>query len=259
MGLEVAHENVKYGQEHYHLDVCEGALGGDTSAINNKKFDLIIMEGVLEHILTLQDTIHFLKKHLTDDGMVFFGVPDLEQFSQHDDLYQQFSVEHVNFFCRESLENLLYMNGFKTVAVTTYLSGGLEMLFQLDGEEKSYDRDCCGAKYMEKYLSHCEDLLTCLKEKISALSTPYYIWGSGTHTAILFQSGVFKSENVVGIIDSNRNYQGHTIYGHKIVDANEIKEDFPIVISTQDAQQAILLYIEDKLHLNNECIKKLSQ
>jgi len=79
--------------------------------------DFLIMIGVLEHVRDLESALKTLSKSLAIDGRFFISVPDASRYTRGSDApFQEFSVEHINFFGPLSLANLMARHGFKEVA-----------------------------------------------------------------------------------------------------------------------------------------------
>jgi len=77
----------------------------------HKKFDLVISICAFEHIKHLDAVLRFASNHLTDEGMLFFEVPNFDKaFTKGDPIV--FLHEHVHYFTKSSLYYLLSENGF---------------------------------------------------------------------------------------------------------------------------------------------------
>ena len=97
---------------------------------------------------------------------------------------------------------------------------------------------------MKTYLQQSEDKLCPLLDRVAEqLHAPYMIYGAGSHTARLLprlkQCGVF--ENCTGIIDNNKNLQGHfmggiAIHSSSVLDASAT---CTVLISSFKAEQSI--------------------
>jgi hypothetical protein len=76
-----------------------------------KKFNLIYSNAVFEHIADLHDLMTFIKSTLTNDGFLFFGVPNGEFLIRSGDP-GLFMHEHIHCFTKLSVQKLLEMHGF---------------------------------------------------------------------------------------------------------------------------------------------------
>ncbi len=102
-GIDASRVNVNYAAEQYGLETHVGYLGSSIPAIAGRKFDVLILEAILEHILPLRSAIADAVDYLKDDGYCFVIVPDLGSFPEEDNLYQEFSIEHINYWLFGSL------------------------------------------------------------------------------------------------------------------------------------------------------------
>ncbi|MES1223139.1 MAG: class I SAM-dependent methyltransferase, partial [Bacteroidota bacterium] len=103
-------------KKHYDIKVLTNTISNIELADNS--VDVLILVGVLEHIRDLDDSLEKLWKLLRTGGKFFIVVPDGSQyFNGKDAPFQEFSVEHINFFGPGSLENLMKKNKFSKVDI----------------------------------------------------------------------------------------------------------------------------------------------
>lgn len=87
-------------------------------------FDVFIARQVVEHLLDLDDFLTCAEIALKPNGAVFISVPDVQAQLERGDL-SMFWEEHVNYFTRPVLIDLLRRHGFDPISVKTYdFSGG---------------------------------------------------------------------------------------------------------------------------------------
>lgn len=242
IGIEPSKSNVAGILDRWNIPCCVGALGKEISEIKGKKFKLIIMSGVLEHILPLREAMNQAIEYLDDDGYLFLAVPDITTWGNIEDMYQQFSVEHVNYFSLQSLTNLLGVYGCRCVKYEVYYQDSSLSLWQYSHLKKEITFANDGDAALDKYLKTAEYLSEQIKSKLmSYQNKKVYLWGAGTHTAMLYQMGFLNGINVQAIIDSNENFHGKSIFGFKIIPPKEIltMDKLPIIISSQNAQKSI--------------------
>ena len=73
-----------------------------------ERFDLILLVGVLEHLRDAQPAVRTVAGRLKPGGLLYCAQPDVTAFADCVNApYQQFSVEHVNFFSEASLNRLM--------------------------------------------------------------------------------------------------------------------------------------------------------
>lgn len=241
-GMEPSQNNVEGIAERWNIPCYMGSLGEDISELKNKQYNLVIMACVLEHILDLGEAMDQLCRYIKNNGYLFLAIPDITSWSTVTDLYQQFSVEHVNYFSLQSLNNLLGKLGFVCVK---YEISGVDVsysLWQYNGLKRCITFANDGDAALDMYLKQSSSLAENIKNKlVSYKEKRAYIWGAGTHTAMLYQLGLLDGIRVQAIIDSNKNYHGKTIFGLKVISPGEMlsMEKWPIIISSQLAQESI--------------------
>jgi SAM-dependent methyltransferase len=87
-------------------------------------FDVLIARQVVEHLLDLEDFLACTEIALKPYGAVFISVPDVQAQLERGDL-SMFWEEHVNYFTRPVVIDLLRRHGFDPISVKTYdFSGG---------------------------------------------------------------------------------------------------------------------------------------
>lgn len=258
-GLEPSEKNCRGITARWGIRSIQGQLGGvDSSFDLHEKFDVVLMEGVLEHLLDVQGNVREALFYLKKDGSLYLNVPDLAAFPACHDLYQQFSVEHVNFFSLPSMQNLMGAFGMTCVAYDRNGYGVFTLWRHASEGVPVRTFDHAGTADMRTYLAGAEQLAAQMKDRLA----PYrgrevYVWAAGTHTAMLYQLGLLDGVHVTAIIDSNANYQGKTIYGVSVIAPQELhaREALPIIISSQLAQDAIHTQIKEQMGLTNEVVR----
>lgn len=257
-GLEPSEKNCRGITERWGIRAVAGALGEDIPPLVGETFDVVLMEGVLEHLLDVQGNVRDALAYLKKDGALYLNVPDLAAFPDCHDLYQQFSVEHVNFFSLPSMQNLMGAFGMTCVAYDRNGYGVFTLWRHASEGVPARTFDQAGTADMRTYLAGAEQLAAQMEDRLA----PYrgrevYAWAAGTHTAMLYQLGLLDGIHVRAIIDSNANYQGKEIYGVPVIAPQELaaREPLPIIISSQLAQDAIHTQIKEKMGLPNEVVR----
>ena len=88
------------------------------------KYDIVIHHNVLEHVEDPFLMINQNYENLNDEGRIFIAVPDCSDQIENGDLSMVWH-EHISYFDKESLGNLLLQKGFKDVNVSKSNFGGL--------------------------------------------------------------------------------------------------------------------------------------
>lgn len=270
-GVEPSKSNCDYAVKEYGINVYEGNLGDDIPELHNIKFDLLILSGVLEHLVDVRKSVELCHSYLKENGKLLVIVPDAGMFVQHEDLYQEFSMEHINYFDIDSLSKLMKSvsvegRHFRLVSSERNKKNrGMASLWErmpdnmidlnfsesLSGENS----DVSGYNVIGRYLESCKAFGGRLREKMASFNKEngYYIWGAGTNTAMLVQERIVNVNDIKGIFDSNRNYEGFMAYGQKIQQPEALRKlpPLPILIGSQEAYKAIKKSINEMGLKNN--------
>ena len=251
----------------FGIDVKTGTISQIPPDIGT--FDLVIFGSVLEHILDIQGTIKAVQKLLNPGGCVYIEVPDMARCSLMNDApYQEFSIEHINFFSPISLENLWTKQGFETVGVkqteidqiyglTLY---EIKAMFRkTDGvTHKELKLDSLTKPELELYIRKSHGKLVRNEQTINALADskePMLVWGVGTLTQSLLASTRLKEVNITAFVDSNTRYAGRFLNGIPIRHVQDVafyKER--ILVASHQFQDEIVDLIKNRLKLRNDII-----
>ena len=180
-----------------------------------------------------------------------------ENFDSHKDLYQEFSIEHINYFTLSGLKNLMSQYGMRLVKyrVDDHESAGLAGIVYTLWDKGPSKSDKPRKNILDGYIHHCDEYAKYIKNLLSKknMENGFYIWCAGTMTAMLYQLNLFPDDKVLGIIDSNENLQGKSVKGLKIEPPERLRimRNTPILIASQQAITSIKNYIS-LLGLKNE-------
>ena len=238
-GIEPSKDCVNYARDNLHINVTFGGLS-DMDGLGSNRYDVIILEQVLEHIMSPENAIREMLKFLKDDGILCIGVPDLDSFVDQTDFYRQFSTEHINYFSVCSLKNLMKRHGLRKLISKRDTEEDTFVSFwqRTDDADLTLEFDYSGSDAIKAYIRQNEELTKSLKKRtdkqgnvLSSRGGRFNVWGSGTYLATLIQTGIINSSNIISVIDKNRNYQGHRIYDAEIIAPSDIDNDDPILIA----------------------------
>ena len=244
------------------------AIKGDIDSFKTQnKYDLVILSATLEHLVDFEGSMMKIWYLLKDGGLLFIEVPDAERFSSFVSApFQQFSIEHINYFSRYSMENMLNKYSFKKVDISRNINKInltvdpdifvlAEKINMKSGEIK---KDRVSGKKIKSYIDKCSSTDKTLKAKLKKVfseNKKIIIWGTGTGTLRLIEEGLDVSK-IAFFVDSNARYKGKKLNGLIIKSPEEIKENrSPILISSYAYQNEIASQIRNVLKLKNKIIK----
>jgi hypothetical protein len=226
----------------------------------------LILTGVIEHIRDLEGAVESFKRLLASGGRIYLEVPDAGRLAPEMDApFQEFSVEHINYFSSGSLNNLMTLRGFRVVAnghalrrtpsTTANTTWGV---YEKNEGAPVFQRDEETAAGLRAYIAGCTERDAQIREKIRHELPPHgriIVWGVGAHTLRLLASGGLDAARVSAFVDSNPKYQNRELRGIPVISPGDVRERTePILISSQGCQQEIQRQIRDQLEMVNRLI-----
>ncbi len=256
-GVEPSPDAVRVARDEAGLAVAVGGL--EAAAAWGHDFGLISYVAVFEHLLDPRGQARTVREYLRPGGHVFISVPDAGAFSDHIEApFQEFSVEHINFFNSASLANVMGAEGYSLVAdrsiVLPFGTDGrgpaLEAIYRYDGVVRPFEPELAGAEAIRKYIDGCQRTEDGIAERIAELATngeTMYVWGTGTHTLHLLETTRLGECRIEAFLDSNPHYAGGTLVGRPVVAPSDLKAvDSPILVSSAVSQSGIAQAARDR-------------
>jgi hypothetical protein len=210
---------------------------------DDEKFGLIIMTGVLEHVSSLNQALRKVSCLLNEDGLLMIVVPDADRFSRKPCVpFDEFSIEHINYFNKNTLSNLAGKHFFKNVYTKNinskfYDSNSILAFFKKDKKtEMKMDSNGCSA--IKRYIAASKSKLNIISRKVRYLikpGEPIAVWGAGSLTARLLSTTDLLKLNIKFFVDSNKTLQGKKLCNIPIVSPGIFKKlgkDFKVLISS---------------------------
>jgi SAM-dependent methyltransferase len=229
-------------------------------------YDFLILTGVMEHIRDLERAVEQFRRLLRKGGRVYLEVPDASRYEPLLDApFQEFSIEHINFFSKMSLVNLMQACGFHLVEADRTVRPLHEVacpctygVFENRTEPAAVKFDARTESGLQAYIDGCmgEDrrIRTAIQDSLLP-GERMIVWGVGTHTLRLLATGGFDLARIALFVDSNPKYQRQQLRGVPIVAPDKVKtRPEPILISSRSSQQAIQNQIRTALKLKNPLI-----
>lgn len=262
LGIDPSPQCVETARALYKVRAAVGTIS-DFNPV--EKFDLVILSAVLEHLVDFVSAIQQIRSLLNEKGLLLVAVPDVERFSSYlSPPFQQFSVEHINYFSLYSIRNLLARFSFKEIAarrdehkLNQAADPEIISLSKKTGERKfKIIHDNVSEPSLKDYVVQCSAADQKLRQLIRvklADKKEIIVWGAGTFAQRLLGRGLDPAK-IAFFVDSNRRYAGKKIDGLEIKPPEEIKEGLPILIATYSYQEEIKRQIIDELKLKNEII-----
>ena len=233
-------------------------------------YDLIILEAVLEHIPDVHAFLGNVLKLLSKDGLLYIGVPNLWEFKKcNDGPFQQFSIEHINYFSSVSLNNLMNEKNLSMLSIEQIMLPGAPGIFasgimgiwkrEINKMNNTIVKDNYGLEALKDYITLSMMMLNNIEEILKSVKQnerEIYVWGTGTHTFRLLAATSLGTCNIKAFIDMNPHYVGRLVRNIPIkLPGSWLDSSTPILISSKIAQSEIEQYIKTDLKLSNPIIK----
>ncbi|MHB0827796.1 class I SAM-dependent methyltransferase [Stutzerimonas nitrititolerans] len=229
-GMEPSLAAAELARKTYGLNIHSASMDTFTAS---KRFDLISLCGVLEHIADLRRSMERISALLRDDGYLFIAVPDASSFGRAvpAEPFLEFALEHINFFSATSLDNLLRACGFEKVIVASqhndfYDNSYLLALYRRVAEPSSaIVSDSEAAPSLRAYVDLSRQGLQSVEAVAAQLvksQEPLLLWGAGALTSRLLCDTSLGQANIRGVIDRNKGLQGKTLLNTLITPPDSI-------------------------------------
>jgi 2-polyprenyl-3-methyl-5-hydroxy-6-metoxy-1,4-benzoquinol methylase len=249
-GVEPSPDAARVARETHGLDVVAGDVG--TVRARGDQYSVVSLVAVLEHLVDPAAALRGIVGLLAADGLLYLHVPDAGRFEDDVDApYQQFSVEHINYFTTASLRNLLASVGLEVAAQRTIVvklsdiaeGPALEVLCRRTTRHLAVDPDLEGVVALRRYIARSAQKEATVLVRISELAeaqSPIYVWGTGTHALHLLATSRLAECNILGFIDSNPHYSGRRLAGRTVLDPRAVgRPGGPILVASVVSQTAI--------------------
>jgi 2-polyprenyl-3-methyl-5-hydroxy-6-metoxy-1,4-benzoquinol methylase len=99
----------------------------------SKKFDIITMWDVLEHIDKANDFLEKCSKLTQPGGYLFLQVPQIDSYfaKRHKDSWKMMGLDHVNYFGKETITKILAHNGYEVVKIKSSFEIKLFIMYSI--------------------------------------------------------------------------------------------------------------------------------
>lgn len=99
----------------------------------SKKFDVITMWDVLEHIDKANDFLEKCSKLTKPGGYLFLQVPQIDSYfaKRHKDEWKMMGLDHVNYFGKDTIKQILANNGYEVVKIKSSFELKLFIMYTL--------------------------------------------------------------------------------------------------------------------------------
>jgi len=233
-GLDPSPECARVAEKRHAVTVLTGTLF--EAARSPREADMVVLVGVLEHIVDVGRAARRLRELCAPGGSVFVEVPDATRFASCVDApFQQFSTEHVGYFSRGTLAQLMGRHGFtatscrRTVRAHTANSRMPVIAATFGkgrGEGEPLRRDLSISRGLRAYIARSRDIEARIRAAVDGLvesREPILVWGLGTFTRRLLVTTPLLRANIRAFVDSNPSLWGRTVAGLPVLSPEDVR------------------------------------
>lgn len=232
--------------------IRHGLLSDAPARLPLRQIGLVCLTGVLEHLWAPLDDLKLLFANLRPGTRVLIEVPALERFEREPyEPFGEFSIEHIQYFSAQSLENLMRAAGaeplsIEFLALDASVTDSLLGLFRVSANPVPptfAHPDAADRARIRSYLQGSSRLLEAALEVLAATPGPWIVYGAGSHTARLLPLLTDRNldHRIMAIADSNANLQRKMMARWEIATPKllEDRPDTTVVISSFRSQSEI--------------------
>lgn len=231
-GMDPSKKSIDYLMQRGYEGICQ-SIFDDIKDENREKYDLVISTAVVEHVYDINMYVERLKQYVAKDGCIFLTAPAVEGFETFIcKKANYFNQEHINYFSKNSLQNLFGKHGLilinKNCINESEEEKVLYMLFKKCDRAEEIVYDDISKTSITNYLLMNEKKEKELNDKINyILSTnkKIVIWGTGQYAKQIINKYPLIVDKLKYFIDSNTVKQGTHICEKEIVSSNQLNNE----------------------------------
>jgi SAM-dependent methyltransferase len=224
-GIDPAPECSPLAERLYGVKVETATI---SSFAPGRPYDVVCLSSVLEHLPTAASALERIKTWLAPGGLLFVMVPDAENFGiDMKEPFLEFSVEHIKYFTRSSLERLMAQAGFAlgrqqsdAVEINGTIYPAIRALYSSRPPAPAALHRNSSVAPLVEYVARSQDKLAAVARTIDDLARsqePVVVWGIGSLTARLMATTDMRRMNIVGFVDSASGLHGQLFQGREIL------------------------------------------
>ena len=239
-GVDPAPECREIASRLYGIDV-------ETSPLQEYRrtgWGLVVLSSVLEHLPDLARSVRHIAGLVAPGGRVAVQVPDAASFGVNlREPFLEFSLEHINYFTRGSLRNVMEPAGFAERhhqvdlldnQGTTFPA--LTTVWERTGVAGRVTADPVGREAVTRYVARSRLVQATLEERIDQLVSrgeDLAIWGAGSLTARLLATTRLGQARIRAVVDANPSLHGRSLAGVPISPPDSLRgQTLPVLVAS---------------------------
>ena len=234
-GIEHSRENINECKKK-KLNV-EKAYLTELSEAYNKKYSLVVCNNFLEHQPETKNYLSCLRNLVSDDGVIYISVPNVDYLLEKNCLYE-FVADHLVYFTEKTLRKAMEINGFSLLE--SYKKNNGNDLVVIAKPETRINID--GA------IEAVSDIVKSIQKEVNKYKN-VAIWSAG-HRALALMA-IAKLEKIKYVVDSASFKQGRftPILHKKIISPEDfinIKCDLLIIMLPGNYAEQVVRFVDEK-------------
>jgi SAM-dependent methyltransferase len=263
LGIDPAENSALAARRLYGVEVVTGSVLAMPSAA--AAADLVVLSAVLEHVRDVPAALRQVAAVLSAQGLLYIEVPDLARFRSDEAMpFQQFSVEHINYFTAASLAHAAVAADLRLAQAWSALrrtgSTPEPVICAVFGRGRPAPdqtrRDRIGPSAARRYVARCEADERRVRRHLADLTAsgaPFIVWGAGTHMQHLLAQAPLNGANIVAIVDANPRLHGIVVAGLTVTGPEALQgRTEPILAGSPAHESDIVDMARDSYGLRNE-------
>jgi len=203
-------------------------------SINKKKFDVIIMRHILEHVVNPIQYLKNIKSNLSKDGVLFIEVPDFTFLDKNNDTLL---FEHVNYFSQLTLSHVLNEAGYIVISQSFSITKNyatcsdrvLRVLARSNPPELKKGIPHAISQHQNLRVTKINKIIE--KLVLSEEKNPKIgFYGASWWTERVLLNTNLKNISNIKIFDKDHKKQGTTYHGLDVISPSEISKHKPSLI-----------------------------
>jgi SAM-dependent methyltransferase len=202
---------------------------------NMRKFNAILLSGVLEHLYDLKNAVRNISLYLKPESKIICLVPDVLNYYRFPaPLPYYINIEHINHFSPGTLSKLFEYGNFSMLeSVSTNIKFGAinaAVIIAVFENQKN-----CNISYnkINTYLVDLDLRASAnnkIIDKIVSSKKRVAVWGTGNFARSVLETTKLKKANISLFIDNNPEMVGKDFFGYKVTTPDYLRNFDGIIL-----------------------------
>lgn len=247
-GVEPSRNAQKFFKSAYpEVNCYEGLL--ETSPFLRENFDLIVANGVLEHVPDPVGFLELIGEILDERGYLYIGVPNF-----HNNPADIFTYDHLSHFTPDTISTVFRLAGFQIIS-SKVLSNRVPMWFILKKINKvplnKISVDILASTQLaqraidqvQAFFDSYDNAVEMARSKAKRIA----VYGTGAFAMIGMKHTCLNAQDIAFFVDDNQSIWGSTRIGLPVCDPSILKTSAEISEVIISANPCYINLIENKL------------